>query len=139
MSQLEHGVVKWFNNAKGFGFIEHSSGQDVFVHFSVIEQEGFKTLKDGEEVEYELKQGEKGLHAARVVRNISAEELAAAQKAKQIPAELTAPNLEQGTVNVQVQSAASMIEVTRTPANSIDIQTGISSELPVGSISKSGN
>ncbi len=62
------GKVKWFNDAKGFGFIEHSSGKDVFVHYSVIETEGFKTLKDGEEVHYELKQGPKGLHAARVQR-----------------------------------------------------------------------
>lgn len=62
------GVVKWFNDAKGFGFIEHTNGQDVFVHYSVIEWEGFKTLKDGEQVQYELKEGEKGLHAAKVTR-----------------------------------------------------------------------
>ena len=62
------GVVKWFNNAKGFGFIEHTTGKDVFVHYSVIEAEGFKTLKDGEEVVYELKEGPKGLHASRVQR-----------------------------------------------------------------------
>jgi len=62
------GVVKWFNDAKGFGFIEHTSGKDVFVHYSVIEWDGFKTLKDGEKVLYELKEGEKGLHAARVTR-----------------------------------------------------------------------
>ncbi len=63
------GTVKWFNDAKGFGFLEHTDGQDVFVHFSVIETEGFKTLKDGEEVRYSIKQGPKGLHAARVVRS----------------------------------------------------------------------
>ncbi|MBL7661600.1 cold shock domain-containing protein [bacterium] len=62
------GVVKWFNDAKGYGFITHESGSDVFVHFSVIESDGFKTLKDGEEVEYELSEGEKGLHAACVRR-----------------------------------------------------------------------
>lgn len=62
------GVVKWFNDAKGFGFIEHSDGQDVFVHFSAIESEGFKTLKDGDQVEYEMKQGPKGFHAVRVHR-----------------------------------------------------------------------
>lgn len=60
------GVVKWFNDAKGFGFIEHTSGKDVFVHYSVIESEGFKTLKDGEEVLYEIKEGPKGLHAIKV-------------------------------------------------------------------------
>jgi CspA family cold shock protein len=62
------GTVKWFNDAKGFGFIEHESGKDVFVHYSVIEGDGFKTLKDGEQVEYELTEGDKGLHAAKVMR-----------------------------------------------------------------------
>jgi len=66
------GTVKWFNNAKGFGFIEHPSGRDVFVHYSVIEASGFKTLSDGEEVEYELKEGPKGLQAVRVQRVIVA-------------------------------------------------------------------
>jgi len=68
MGQVMQGVVKWFNDAKGFGFIEHESGQDVFVHYSVIEQDGFKTLKDGEPVEYELREGDKGLNASRVSR-----------------------------------------------------------------------
>lgn len=68
MSETLKGVVKWFNDAKGFGFIEHTSGKDVFVHYSVIEADGFKTLKDGEEVEYEIKEGPKGLHALRVQR-----------------------------------------------------------------------
>ena len=63
------GTVKWFNDEKGFGFIEHESGRDVFVHYSVIETEGFKTLKDGEAVSYSLAEGDKGLHAARVVRD----------------------------------------------------------------------
>ncbi len=68
MGQVLQGVVKWFNDAKGFGFIEHESGQDVFVHYSVIDQDGFKTLKDGEPVEYELREGDKGLNASRVSR-----------------------------------------------------------------------
>lgn len=67
------GVVKWFNDAKGFGFIEHTSGRDVFVHYSVIASEGFKTLKDGETVEYELKEGPKGLQAAKVLRTAAPE------------------------------------------------------------------
>jgi CspA family cold shock protein len=68
ISEVLKGTVKWFNDAKGFGFIEHTSGRDVFVHFSSIESDGFKTLKDGEEVEYQLHEGPKGLHAIKVVR-----------------------------------------------------------------------
>ena len=75
MSNTMKGVVKWFNDAKGFGFIEHSSGKDVFVHYSVIEQNGYKSLKDGEEVLYEINEGTKGLHAIKVQRvNPPAEE-----------------------------------------------------------------
>ncbi|NBW39497.1 cold shock domain-containing protein [bacterium] len=74
----ERGTVKWFNDAKGFGFINHSTGEDVFVHFSVIESEGFKTLKDGEIVEYELTQGPKGLNATRVTRVVPPQATASA-------------------------------------------------------------
>ena len=74
MSGSEKGVVKWFNDDKGFGFIEHSTGRDVFVHYSVIDSSGFKTLKDGEVVEYEIKEGPKGLHAVKVQRVESEEE-----------------------------------------------------------------
>lgn len=77
MSDSVKGVVKWFNDAKGFGFIEHTSGKDVFVHYSVISTEGFKTLKDGEEVEYEFKEGPKGLHAVKVQRVVGEGEVAA--------------------------------------------------------------
>ena len=62
------GRVKWFNDKKGFGFIEQPDGEDVFVHFSVIEGDGFKSLDEGQEVEYEAVQGPKGLQAARVVK-----------------------------------------------------------------------
>lgn len=64
----ERGVVKWFNDAKGFGFITHSSGDDVFVHHTVIDSEGFRTLKDGEEVRYSMISSDKGLHATKVKR-----------------------------------------------------------------------
>jgi CspA family cold shock protein len=62
------GTVKWFDSKKGFGFIVNPDGKDVFVHFSVIEGEGFRSLKDGEHVEYEELQGEKGLLAKGVKR-----------------------------------------------------------------------
>ena len=58
------GTVKWFNNAKGYGFVTPDDGeQDVFVHFSAIEMEGYRTLKEGQCVEFEVEQGPKGLHA----------------------------------------------------------------------------
>src|SRR5690606_24116942 len=62
------GAVKWFNNTKGFGFIKHASGRDVFVQYSQIQCSGYKTLKEGEEVEYEIIEGPKGLHALKVMR-----------------------------------------------------------------------
>jgi CspA family cold shock protein len=66
---MANGVVKWFNDAKGFGFIEQENGADVFVHFSAIQSEGFKSLAEGDAVSFEVTQGAKGLQAANVVRN----------------------------------------------------------------------
>lgn len=60
------GQVKWFNEAKGFGFIEREEGSDVFVHFSAIKADGFKTLKEGQRVQFEVQEGEKGPQAANV-------------------------------------------------------------------------
>lgn len=62
----EQGVVKWFNAAKGYGFIQRQSGEDVFVHFSAIQMEGYKSLNEGQLVEFEVKQGPKGLQAENV-------------------------------------------------------------------------
>jgi CspA family cold shock protein len=65
---MSKGRVKWFNDAKGYGFIEQEGGEDVFVHFSSIMMDGFKTLAEGQEVEFEIKTGDKGLHATNVTR-----------------------------------------------------------------------
>jgi len=64
----ERGLVKWFNAAKGYGFIQRSTGEDVFVHYSAISMNGYRTLDNGVEVEFEVKQGPKGLQAENVVR-----------------------------------------------------------------------
>ena len=63
---MARGKVKWFNDAKGYGFIEQEGGEDVFVHFSAISMEGFKTLAEGQQVEFDIETGNKGLHAANV-------------------------------------------------------------------------
>jgi CspA family cold shock protein len=65
------GKVKWFNDQKGFGFISSDNNRDVFVHHTVIEGEGYKTLEDGETVEYEAEDGPKGLKATKVRRTVS--------------------------------------------------------------------
>lgn len=62
------GKVKWFNAEKGYGFIEGQDGKDVFVHFSAIEQDGFKSLDEGQEVEFEVVEGARGPQAANVVK-----------------------------------------------------------------------
>ena len=64
----EKGVVKWFNAAKGYGFIQRSNGDDVFVHFSAIQMNEYRTLEEGAEVEFEVKRGPKGLQAENVNR-----------------------------------------------------------------------
>ncbi len=63
---MERGVVKWFNGTKGWGFIQRESGEDVFVHYKAIVGEGYKTLAEGDKVQFEVEQGPKGLHAANV-------------------------------------------------------------------------
>ncbi len=65
---MARGTVKWFNDTKGFGFIQQESGEDVFVHYTAISGEGFKTLKEGEEVEFEVTEGPKGPQASNVTK-----------------------------------------------------------------------
>ncbi|MGD8330624.1 MAG: cold-shock protein [Acidobacteriota bacterium] len=63
---MAQGTVKWFNNAKGFGFIEYEGGPDVFVHYSAIQSSGYKSLEDGQRVEFDVVEGPKGLQAQNV-------------------------------------------------------------------------
>jgi CspA family cold shock protein len=67
MAQIK-GTVKWFNNVKGYGFLGHDGGKDVFVHFSSIQKDGYKSLKEGDEVIFDIIQGEKGPQANCVIR-----------------------------------------------------------------------
>ena len=64
----EEGTVKWFNDRKGYGFISRANGEDVFVHFSNVAQEGFKSLKEGDRVTFDVQETERGLQAVNVVR-----------------------------------------------------------------------
>ncbi|MFC2046188.1 cold-shock protein [Chloroflexota bacterium] len=66
MSERASGTVKWFNGAKGYGFIAREGGEDVFVHFSAIQGQGFRNLDEGQSVEFNVEQGQKGLQAANV-------------------------------------------------------------------------
>jgi CspA family cold shock protein len=66
MSEREKGTVKWFNNTKGYGFIQRESGEDLFVHFKSIVGDGFKSLEEGDAVEYVVAEGQKGLQAQEV-------------------------------------------------------------------------
>ncbi|MEK6757193.1 MAG: cold-shock protein [Bacteroidota bacterium] len=63
---MEKGTVKWFNGAKGYGFISRQNGEDVFVHFTAIIGDGYKTLNEGDQVQFEVQNGPKGLQAAKV-------------------------------------------------------------------------
>jgi cold shock protein len=65
---MTNGTVKWFNDSKGFGFISQENGDDVFVHHTAIQSEGFKTLSEGDKVEFEVEEGQKGSKATKVVR-----------------------------------------------------------------------
>lgn len=65
--EMATGKVKWFNNSKGYGFIEQEGGADVFVHYSAIQGDGYRSLNEGQDVEFEITQGSKGLQAANVV------------------------------------------------------------------------
>ncbi len=66
--EMARGIVKWFNDTRGFGFIQQEDGEDVFVHYTAISGEGFRSLKEGEEVEFEITEGPKGPQASNVVK-----------------------------------------------------------------------
>lgn len=66
---MEQGTVKWFNNDKGYGFISRESGDDVFVHFSAIQGDGFKSLDEGQHVTFDVEEGDRGLQATNVVKD----------------------------------------------------------------------
>ncbi len=68
MAEKERGTVKWFNATKGFGFIQREQGGDVFVHYSAIQSDGYRSLNQGDAVEFEVQEGPKGLQAANVTR-----------------------------------------------------------------------
>jgi|tagenome__1003787_1003787.scaffolds.fasta_scaffold19402302_1 cold shock protein len=85
---MPQGTVKWFDSKKGFGFILSPEGEDVFVHFSSIEGDGFRSLKDGEPVEYDMSRGDKGLSAQHVRRLTQA----VLERARQAQAERAAGN-----------------------------------------------
>ena len=76
------GKVKWFSNVKGYGFIEQEGGQDVFVHYSSIQSEGYKTLEEGDVVTFEIVQGEKGPQASNVLKEKKAKVEAKAEQTK---------------------------------------------------------
>lgn len=65
---MEKGKVKWFNNSKGYGFIERETGEDVFVHYTAITGDGYRTLEEGQTVEFEVVEGDKGLQATNVAK-----------------------------------------------------------------------
>ena len=67
MAERESGTVKWFDNAKGWGFITRASGDDIFVHYSSVRGDGYRTLEDGQQVEFDVVQGSKGLQAQDVI------------------------------------------------------------------------
>lgn len=66
---MQQGKVKWFNNEKGYGFIEYNDGEDVFVHFTGIQGDGFRALEEGQEVSFEIVEGNRGPQAANVIKN----------------------------------------------------------------------
>jgi cold shock protein len=93
LSEVETGTVKWFSNEKGFGFIARESGDDVFVHYSAITMDGYKSLAEGQKVEFEVVEGPKGAQAANVtaVAEPASAQSALAERAPQTPVRPASP------------------------------------------------
>jgi len=133
MSENCKGRVKWFNDAKGFGFIEHTNGQDVFVHYSAIESEGFKTLKDGEEVDYQVEEGEKGLHAIRVERKPT---LSSADALKVDSESITAVKPGSLAKNISQTGVSAKEATDYTISNQKHDQNGAGGQIPKGLVAQ---
>ena len=88
----EKGTVKWFNGAKGYGFIQRSTGEDVFVHYSAIQENGYRSLNEGETVEFDLLKGPKGYQAANVARVTTAWSLRATASSEPACVSLAGPD-----------------------------------------------
>lgn len=106
------GKVKWFNDSKGYGFIEQPDGEDVFVHFSAITMEGFKTLAEGEEVDFEVRETDKGLQAANVQRG-SGGAAPEPPTADAVPEVMASEGISEGIVGDEMAPAEDMEMVDR--------------------------
>ena len=128
MTKPELGIVKWFNDAKGFGFIERKNGEDVFVHHSAIQAEGFRTLSDGQEVEFEVVRGKKGPAAEGVVviDTPKKKKKSASNNSQQIKRQDTIKTGEEAKLRYKEQKNQNKLELQRQKIQQLDKQQTIS-------------